>query len=188
MFKEDSEMNIPGKASDNDTSTVSLTSSLGLTEEECIEFTSSWNLMAAYTLLDISGFVFNVDNIKMKMNVSSDEASVIIDTLNSMGLLGLDSQGKYIARPIYVDSANMPVSDVLNNTLKLKKKAMDKTTSKDIFGLQFEVFSPQVLNKYCAEIYGLLQKISEESKGKSDCEVYSFDFAFTKVTGNRKVK
>ena len=82
----------------------------------------------------------------------------------------------------------MPVSDVLNNTLKLKKKAMDKTTSKDIFGLQFEVFSPQVLNKYCAEIYGLLQKISEESKGKPDCEVYSFDFAFTKVTGNRKVK
>jgi hypothetical protein len=186
MFKEDSE-----GITDLETNKLivsSLVSSVQMTEEECIEFTGSWNLMAAYTLLDMDGFELSVENLKKKMNVSGDEASVIIDTLESMGLLNRDESGSYQAKQVFIDSNMMPLSDLLNNAIKIKKQSIDRLKSKDIYGCQFDILSPEVINKYFVEFYGLLNKMKEESKGKSDCEVYAFDFSFAQASGNRKVK
>ena len=74
MFNENSQAN--GNVS-GPGGTAPLTTSNKMCESDIIELTSKWNLMVAYTLLDLEGFVFNAENLRKKMNISLDEASVM---------------------------------------------------------------------------------------------------------------
>ncbi len=185
MFNEDSQTN---SNLSSPVSAAPLAASNKMCESDIIELTSKWNLMVAYTLLDLEGFVFNADNLRKKMNISLDEASVVIESLKDMNLLESDLDGKVRGKPLFFDENDISVSDSLNNNLKIKRQAIERLTSKDVMGFQIDVMSKQVVSKYFAELYALLQRIAEESKGKDDCEVYSFDFAFTPATGTRKAK
>lgn len=185
MFKENSD----GKP-DTDLSEVAVMAApaqVKLSEEDAVYLTGNWNLMVAYSLIGLKGFVLSPESLKMKMNISTDEAVVIIETLNSMGLIKKNSDGSiFPGEALFFDGGDVPVSDVLNNNIKIKKQILDRLVSKDVFGFQFDVLSKSVVDKYFFEFYGLIQKMAEESKGKDDCEVYGFDFSFAKATGSRK--
>jgi glutaredoxin len=186
MFKENSDSNQGAGAAEASMSSV--LNQVKLSEEETVELTGSWNMMAALTLVEIQGFVMNPENLKKKMNVSLDEASVIINSLSEMNLLQEQKDGSHKVPELFFDESNIGMSDALNNSVKLKRQALDKLTSKDFFGVQFEAMSPKVINKYLYEIYGLVKKIAEESKSEADCEVYAVDYSFVKASGSRKAK
>lgn len=129
-----------------------------LSEEDVLNFTSSWNLMVGYSLLDLEGFVFTVENVKKKMNISIDEASVIVESLKDMNLLIPSKDGSFKSLPLVFGESDMSKSDALNHSLKIKRQAIDRLTSKDVFGFQFEALSKQVIRNNFFELYGLLQK------------------------------
>lgn len=186
MFKENSEDNIAAESLEVFASGA--LTQVKLTEEETVEFTGSWAMMAAYTLMDVKGFVMNPENLRKRINVSLDEASVVIASLKEMGLLREQADGSYKTPSLFFDETNVGISDALNNSIKLKRQVIDRLTSKDSFGVQFECLSPKVINKHLFEIYDLIKKMAEESKMEDDCEVYAIDYSFVKASGSRKVK
>jgi len=158
-----------------------LTESVKLTEEEAIEFLSNWNLVATYTLLDIDGFILNPINVSQKMSVTKSEAEGLIETLKNMNLIQ-ESSGGYVSVPLYFDDSFVVSADLLNLYTKFSQLSVSKLTSKDIFSFRFDIMSRKVIQKYHADMTDLINRIANESKNETDCEVYASSFLFSKAS------
>ena len=173
----------------SDVKSLVINKNVKLSEEEAIEFLGNWNLSATYTLLDLEDFYLTPINVSQRLNILAGEAENLIETLKSMGLIeATEVEGKYNAVPLHFDDSFVASADLLSLYSKVSQKSLSRLTSKDIFSFRFEAMSKKVIQKYQAEINGLLVKIAEESKGKNDCELYATGFFFSKISRNRKDK
>jgi hypothetical protein len=159
-----------------------------LSEEEAIEFFGNWNLVTVFTLLDIDGFVLNPLNVSQKLSLTKSDAENSIEILKSMSLIVETSEaGRYLASPLYFDDSLITSADLINLFIRFSQISLTKITSKDLFGLRFEVMSRKVIQKYHSELMDIMTRISTESKLENDCEVYASSFLFSKISKTKKV-
>jgi hypothetical protein len=159
-----------------------------LTEEEAIYFLGNWNLNATFTLLDIPGFHLNPENVSKRLNISLFEAQSCIESLARLNLIIEDEKGFFSPRPLSFTDSIVNSADLLTVFNRLNQVASGKMTSKDHFAHQFEILSKSVIRKFLPEIYSLVSKIAQESKGAHDCDVYAFSVSFTKTSMTSKEK
>ena len=154
-----------------------------LSEEDALEVIGSWVLLGLYTLADMPDFKFTLENISQKLGISKSEAEKALDTLIRVGLFEKSEVAdRYKANPLVIDDSVVPSADLLMTFNRLSAGMRPKLTSKDCFGHLIESINRKVILKNLPEIYSLISKLADESKGIAGNEVYSFEFSFTRLS------
>ncbi len=174
--------NSPDTAFGAESAEVTIGKSIKLSEDEIIEILGNWNLVAAYTLLDIKDFELNATNISQRLNILKSDAENLIETLKNIGLVEYLGPNNFKSVPMFIDDSFMTSSDLLNAFNRFTQNSMLKLTSKDLFSYRFEIMSKKILQKYQSEINNILTKVVEESKSENDCEVYGAGISFTRIS------